>query len=145
VKTSWKTILLGTLIVGVPVAFLIFFGVPRFQARGALTLDGAPFQPTSCSALRGKAGVRLASDGGAALTIALPVAPPGAFQTVSGVPRVSVDLAPGPAADLGTCGQASLRGEGWHGEGKRAAGGHLALDCGGAHRVTGDLEISGCF
>jgi hypothetical protein len=54
--------------------------------------------------------------------------------------------APGRApAPLGPCGSLTMRGEGYHGSGKRAASGRLSLSCRGEVAISGDIDFSGCF
>ncbi|MEI7894113.1 MAG: hypothetical protein WCI05_13555 [Myxococcales bacterium] len=120
---------------------------PTFDAQGSLSINGEPFEPVSCRVLAGtKGGIELTDKRGARLSLALPPAHLNAWREISGVPQVSYDPGAGERPiDLGRCGSVTLRGEGYHGQGKRAANGHLELACSGAVSIKGELRWTGCF
>ena len=69
-----------------------------------------------------------------------------AWEAISGAPSAALTL-PGEAPiNLGPRGTLTLKGEGYHGEGKRVARGPASLECNaGRSTVNGDLSFTGCF
>jgi type 1 fimbria pilin len=115
---------------------------PKFAPHGELTLSGEPFRPTACRVLVGATGVELADAAGSRLELVLPPQTLDAFRDVKGTPRAQLTRPSGARVDLGACGALTLTGEGYHGEGRRAASGHLVLACDGG---AGTLDFEGCF
>lgn len=118
---------------------------PKFKSRGALTIQGETFQPTSCQVTLAPGGITLGNADGAQLALVIPPTRVDAFRSYSFTPTVTFQArqdAPGRA--LGTCGTLTLRGEGYHGYGKRAVSGRVSLVCSGG-ATSGYLEFSGCF
>ncbi|GEM_PF-3917270 len=128
--------------IALALAALVAACTPRFRATGRLEIDAAPFEPVSCEVVPCPGGIALGDGAGARLEVGLPPQPLRAWQQIGGTPALTW-IGPGAAPEeLGTCGALTLRGEGYHAAGKRAAGGSLSLDC---PRATGELTFSGCF
>jgi hypothetical protein len=115
---------------------------PQFKPEGALTVAGAAFVPVRCRALGQELGVELATAEGAMLTLVLPWSRLDAFREVKGEPHLVFQPVGAAAVEAERCGTLMLRGEGYHGEGKRAASGQLSLSC---EAGKGELSFSGCF
>jgi type 1 fimbria pilin len=120
---------------------------PRFQGDSSITIDGAAFQPTMCNVLAGaQGGIVLVDAAGTRLTLGLPPARLDAWREIAGAPHARLEPAGGkPPVDLGACGSLTLRGEGYHGSGRRAASGNASLSCSGGAAVRGDIHFTGCF
>lgn len=116
---------------------------PTFESRGALTIAGAPFDPTACRVLTAPPGVELRDASGARLEVTLPRARVDAFREAHGsagaLYRAAVD---GRAVDLSGCATLSIRGEGYHASGRRALSGGATFAC---PRASGRVTFSGCF
>jgi len=117
---------------------------PEFTSTGNLSIDGKPFVPKSCQVVG--TGVALTNADGARVQLKLPPARLDAFEDVSGSPSLTYTPSPGAAAiEVGACGSFTMTGEGYHGEGKRAASGRADLSCHAAVSVRGRLSFEGCF
>lgn len=120
---------------------------PTFESEGTLTVGGTTFRPVACHVLAPRAtGVALNDSEGRSLELTLPPAILDAWRELRGTPSTALTLPGQPPTDLGPCGLLTLEGEGYHGQGKRAASGTASLDCAvGAAAVQGTLTFSGCF
>jgi hypothetical protein len=119
---------------------------PTFEIKtGALEVAGKPFAPSACHVLTCPGGIELLDSVGARLELALPPARLDAWRDIGGVARVRLAPAGEPETDLGSCGSAILTGEGYHGEGRRAASGKVSLECHGPPTAQGVLAFTGCF
>ncbi len=119
---------------------------PKFHSSGSLLFEDSAFQPSACHVLVGATGIELLDTVGARLELTLPCARLEAFHTLGGTPRATFE--PGrdlPAIDFGICGTLTLRGEGYHASGKRAASGSMRLSCTSGATLKGDLRFDGCF
>ncbi len=131
------------------IVFALFVSAcePKFKAQGAFALEDAVFTPTACHVLAPRAtGVELTDVTGARLELVLPPMTLEAFTELKGTPGAVLTTSGEAPIDLGPCGTLTLKGEGYHGGGKRAASGSASLACsaGSAH-VMGTLTFSGCF
>ena len=115
---------------------------PKFKPEGTLTLGGAPFVPVRCRVLGKELGVELSTSEGWTLDLVLPWARLNAFEEVKGEPHLVSQPIGGALVEADRCGSLLLRGEGYHGEGKRAVSGQLSLSC---EAARGELTFSGCF
>lgn len=120
---------------------------PTFESQGTVTIDGTAFAPKDCRVLAPRAtGVALGDSTGRWLTLALPPMTLKAWRQIDGTPSAALTRPGQPDVELGPCGVLTLRGEGYHGEGKRAASGNAALECSAAGaEVKGVLSFTGCF
>jgi hypothetical protein len=122
---------------------------PTFDAQSALVIDGAPYQPTACQVHAGAyGGVTFIDAHGARLTLALPPQRLDFAGEIGGTPEVRWEPQTNeikPALEVGTCGSVTLRGEGYHGQGRRAASGHATLGCTAGAKISGEIRWSGCF
>jgi hypothetical protein len=118
---------------------------PKFEPSGSLTIDGAPFQPTLCQVLAGETGIELTDAAGARLKLTLPPVTLEAFREIGGTPSATFEASGKAVVTSASCGTLKLRGEGYHGSGKRAASGALSLSCTGPLTATGTLSFTGCF
>jgi hypothetical protein len=120
---------------------------PTFKADGTLVVNGATFRPVACQVLAPRAtGVGLTDSKGNQLELMLPPMTLRAWEAISGAPSVALTLPGEASVNLGLCGTLTLKGEGYHGEGKRAASGTASLECSaGRSTVRGDLTFTGCF
>jgi hypothetical protein len=123
---------------------------PTFDTeKSSLTVDGEVFRPTACQVHVGAHGGVTFTDGnGGRLTLALPPQHLDYAKEINGTPEVQWE-APStqtkPAVEVGSCGALTLRGEGYHGQGKRAASGHATLSCERGAKIVGEIRWSGCF
>lgn len=118
---------------------------PEFNSRGTLTIHGKTFQPTSCQVMLAPGGITLQDADGAQLELVIPPTRVDAFRSYTFTPTVTFHAGQNaPERALGTCGTLTLRGQGYHGSGKRAVSGRLSLACSGG-ATSGYLEFSGCF
>lgn len=116
---------------------------PKFKPEGTLTIGGTPFVPASCHALGTELGIELISESGRRLTAVLPPAQLDAFRELKGPPHFTAYSPAGePTVERDGCATLMLRGEGYHGAGKRAVSGQLSLAC---QAAQGALSFSGCF
>lgn len=120
---------------------------PTFEPAGALTIGGAAFAPVGCQVLAPRAtGIDLRDAQGRSLSLTLPPQILDAWRKIHGTPRATLALPGQPPQELGPCGALMLEGEGYHGQGKRAASGSATLQCGtGETAVHGTLTFDGCF
>jgi hypothetical protein len=120
---------------------------PTFEPKGSLTVRGAPFAPVSCEVLAScDSGIALRDVQGNQLSLKLPPQTLRAWERIEGTPRAELTMSGRPPIDLGPCGQLALSGEGYHGDGKRAASGTMSLECSSRDaQVRGTLRFSGCF
>jgi hypothetical protein len=119
---------------------------PRFEHTGNLTVGGTAFHPVGCHVRNSCTGIDLVDHDGRRLELTLPPQTLRAWESIGGTAHVR--WISGPVAssiDLGPCGMLTLRGQGYHGDGKRAASGHLSLACASAPSAKGALDLSGCF
>ena len=119
---------------------------PKFKPTGGgLTVHGALVQVDQCHVLApDQGGVELGSASGIRIQLSMLPARLDAQKEMGGPVDVQV-LVP-PATDfqeLGKCGSMTLRGEGYHSEGRRAMSGTASLSCG--TEAIGGLSFSGCF
>ncbi|MEW5850201.1 MAG: hypothetical protein AB2A00_15540 [Myxococcota bacterium] len=118
---------------------------PKFEPHGTLTIQGKTFQPTRCHVVPSPAGIALRDENGAQLDLAFAPTRVDAFTDYSFTPVATFNPGQGaPVLPLGVCGTLKLRGEGYHGSGKRAVSGHVSLACSGG-TTLGTLEFTGCF
>lgn len=117
---------------------------PKFRGKGALVLDGTAFTPVRCRVLAPRAtGIELTDASGAtALSLELPPVTLRAAEEIGGSAEVVLTLAGKSPLRLGACARLTLKGEGYHGEEKRAASGTATLDC---PQAQGTFSFSGCF
>lgn len=116
---------------------------PKFKPEGTLTVGDAAFVPVNCHALGTQLGIELISDTGRQLKLVLPWARLDAFREIRGEPHFTAESPVGePPVERESCGTLLLRGEGYHGDGKRAVGGQLSLAC---EAGKGELSFTGCF
>lgn len=116
---------------------------PKFEpGGGGVSVGGQAFQPTSCHVNAVRGGIDLFSAEGAQLAAVMPPQQLDAFSDLAGTVDVRVTRRGAAEQDLGTCGTLALTGEGYHGDGKRAARGKLVLAC---SQAQGELTFSGCF
>jgi hypothetical protein len=116
---------------------------PEFKPEGTLTVGGTPFLPVQCHALGTQLGIELVSDSGRKIRLVLPPARLDAFREIKGEPHFTAESPVGePPVEREACATLMLRGEGYHGEGKRAVSGQLSLAC---EAAQGELTFSGCF
>ena len=119
---------------------------PRFKPNGSLMIQDRDFEPVACHVLVNCFGIVLQNAAGARLEMRLPPAVLNAWRSISGVPEVRFTPSAGATPlNLGACGMLTLTGEGYHGQGKRAASAHASLSCSGGVTVKGNLTFSGCF
>lgn len=120
---------------------------PTFEPEGALLVQGAPFAPVSCQVLAPSAtGIALRDARANLLSLKLPPQTLRAWERIEGTPRAELTMSGRSPSDLGPCGALVLEGEGYHGDGKRAASGTASLECSsGGTQVQGTLRFSGCF
>lgn len=130
-----------SLFIAAPLALSLIACAPKFKSEGSLTVGGAPFAPASCRVMAESFGVEL-SAGAARVELTLPPRNLNAFQEVNGTPHVRIAPAGQAVRDLGSCGSLILKGEGYHGDGRRAVSGHVSLACPDA---SGELDFTGCF
>lgn len=117
---------------------------PVFEGTGTLVVGGVPFNPTACHVLT-TGGIELLDVAGRRLVLTIPAQVLDAWKEIRVTPRVAWQPGPGAAVDLGACSSLLLRGEGYHGEGRRAASGQVTLTCPGETAAGGELRFSGCF
>jgi hypothetical protein len=118
---------------------------PTFSSEGSLSIDDADFRPVRCRVLVGATGIELEDASHTRLELTLPPARLDAFKETSGSPRARYDVAGKAPVSFGPCGSLTMRGEGYHGGGKRAASGKLTLACAGGAKASGDVVFRGCF
>lgn len=120
---------------------------PRFKAHGALSVDGMSFEPVACEVLAPRStGVAFTDTTGRGLSLTLPPQRLDAWRELRGTPTVALTRLGQPPRELGSCGELRMQGEGYHGDGKRASSGSIALDCAALEAVvTGALTFTGCF
>jgi hypothetical protein len=119
---------------------------PTFEPNGTLWFGGAPWRPTECHVLTCGTGIELFGPArGGHLELTIPPQTLKAWQTIGGAANVRWTGTNGSPVDLGQCASLTMRGEGYHGSGKRAASGRVSLSCRGTVAVSGDLDFSGCF
>ena len=133
-------------VVGLPAGIAAAFGAcePEFRPEGSLTIDGEPFAPTVCRVLTNATGVELRDAASNRLELTMPPAQVAAFAEVTGAARARLIRTGQAPVELGECGTLRLRGQGYHGQGKRALSGTATLACGGG-ATGGELSFSGCF
>jgi hypothetical protein len=118
---------------------------PTFKSEGSVTLDGAPFRPSACHTLA-TGGIELLEQGGGRLVLTIPPTRLEAMQEFTETPLVRLEPGSGrPAVELGGCGALVLHGEGYHAEGRRAAGGQVSFNCAHGAALQGELSFTGCF
>lgn len=128
---------------GLGVAAIVLAGcAPTFESDGTLMVGSSAFRPTTCHVLTRATGIELGDGSGRRLVLTLPPQRLDAFRDITGAP--SVQLEPG-GASASACGTLTLTGEGYHGSGKRAASGKLALSCDDPPGIHGELSLRGCF
>jgi len=123
------------------VAWLVLSGCqPTFEATGALTVNGESFTPAKCRAMSEATGIEVVTPSGGTVQLTLPPQTVKAFETVRG----DVTVTPGGDGPRPSspCGTLELRGEGYHGGGRRAVSGKVSLRC---EQAQGELTFSGCF
>lgn len=132
---------------GLAMATLALAGcAPKLKRSGKLWVDGLEYKPDTCHVLTDRTGIQLVDVTGVRLELALPPARLDFMSEISGTPHVTYVGGPAkPMLDLGTCGTLTMRGEGYHGSGRRAASGRMSLVCSGAASVSGELTFEGCF
>jgi hypothetical protein len=119
---------------------------PTFEPTGTMSIGGAPFHPTACHVLTCETGVELIDPNRGRLELTLPPQPLKAWQTIGGGASARWIAGSNSApVGLGACASLTMRGEGYHGSGRRAASGHASLSCTGAVAAAGTLDFSGCF
>jgi hypothetical protein len=118
---------------------------PTFEARASLMLDGATWQPRECHVQSRCTGIELVDDRQRRLELTIPPQTLFAWQQIGGAAQVRWLEAGRPPVGLGACGSLTLRGQGYHGAGKRAASGQALVDCRGPVAVRGDIDFVGCF
>jgi hypothetical protein len=117
---------------------------PKFERSGSLTVDSMSFEPSTCHVLT-SGGIVLENASGSRLQLSMPPTRIDAFKDIVVTPAAQWQTKVRPLVELGPCGTMTLTGEGYHGSGKRAVSGRLALDCAGEVSVKGSLSFSGCF
>ena len=116
---------------------------PKFRGKGALFLDGEAFTPVRCRVLPPRAtGIELADASSTTLTLELPAETLRAFEGLGGTAEVALTVAGKAPSALGACARLTMKGEGYHGDEKRAASGTATLEC---PQLKGTLTFSGCF
>jgi hypothetical protein len=133
--------------VGIALGALLCVGCePTFKSDpGTVTIDGLSFRPTSCHVVQG-GGVALSTSTGDALELVALTKYMDFNDQVTLLPRARYSPRGGTPVELGECGTLTLRGEGYHGKGKRAVSGQASLSCtAGTTIVKGDLTFTGCF
>jgi hypothetical protein len=119
---------------------------PTFEPKGTLWIERAPFHPIACHVLTCGTGIELRDANHNRLEIRIPPQTLNAWQTIGGSATARwIAGSSGATVDLGSCGSLTLRGEGYHGSGRRAASGHVSLSCSGTVAAAGALDFSGCF
>ncbi|MBI2377008.1 MAG: hypothetical protein HYV07_23610 [Deltaproteobacteria bacterium] len=117
---------------------------PKFEGSGKLHAGGDELHPSLCRVLVQATGIELSDDFGSKLKVTIPPARIEAFREITGPASISYDGRGGHSV-APSCGTLSLRGQGYHGGGRRAASGKLSLSCSGPPAVAGDFEFEGCF
>jgi hypothetical protein len=119
---------------------------PTFEPKGTLWIERAPFHPIACHVLTCGTGIELRDAGRNRLEIRIPPQTLNAWQTIGGSATARwIAGSNGNTVELGSCASLTLRGEGYHGSGRRAASGRVSLSCSGAVTAGGALDFSGCF
>lgn len=118
---------------------------PTFSSEGSLSIDDAEFIPVRCHVLTGATGIELEDASSTRLSLTLPLTRLDAFKETSGAPRARYDVAGKAPITFGPCGSLTMRGEGYHGGGKRAASGKLTFACAGGAKASGEVVFRGCF
>lgn len=114
---------------------------PKFEPKGSLAIDdGTTFAPVSCTVVPGT-GLELEDAQHDKLRLAVPNVVIGAFEEKKVTSDVRYEAAGKPPRMGPACGALTLKGEGYHGAGKRAVSGSFGASCIG----TGEVSFTGCF
>lgn len=114
---------------------------PKFESKGSLAIDdGTELRPVSCTVMPGT-GIELEDAQHARLRLTIPPVVIDAFREQRFTPDVRYEPAGKAPRSFDKCGTLVLRGEGYHGSGKRAVSGTLSAPC----LAKGEVTFSGCF
>jgi hypothetical protein len=118
---------------------------PAFEATGTLSIDGVPWRPNECHVLTRCTGIELVDAQHRRIELTMRPQALNAWRRISGSANVRWSDAGRAPSELGQCGDLTMRGEGYHGDGKRAASGRVSFACTGKVVARGALDFSGCF
>lgn len=119
---------------------------PTFEPTGTLWVERAPFHPIACHVLTCGTGIELLDPNRGRLEIRIAPQTLNAWRTIGGSATVRwIAGSSGTPAELGSCASLTLRGEGYHAAGRRAASGRVSLSCAGTVAAGGALDFGGCY